>query len=159
VGPHFITLGVMSVHGTTVFEEISPAECHTLLGLSSVGRVAVSVNALPVILPVNYAWTDGDVVFRTSAGTKLAAATAGAVVAFEVDQYDHGGTHGWSVLVQGRAAEIVDPVEIAAARMLPLHSWALDGDADHYVRIRTATISGRRFRPVEPRSGPDDTIR
>ncbi len=148
----------MSVHGTVVFEEIPAADCHTLLGLESVGRIAVSVNALPVILPVNYAWCDGDVVFRTSAGTKLAAATAGAVVAFEVDSYDDGGMQGWSVLVQGRSGEIVDPAEIASARKLPLRAWALDGSADHYVRIRTATISGRRFRPVEPGDRQDETI-
>jgi nitroimidazol reductase NimA-like FMN-containing flavoprotein (pyridoxamine 5'-phosphate oxidase superfamily) len=123
-----------------------------------VGRIAVSINALPVILPVNYAWSEGDVVFRTSAGTKLAAATAGAVVAFEVDHYDHAGTHGWSVLIQGRAVEIVDPAKIASARRLPLHSWAMDGGADHYVRIRTATISGRRFGPVEPVDRRDERI-
>ena len=144
--------------GTVVFNEISPEECLTLLDLADVGRIGVSVHALPVILPVNYVIHDGDVVLRVSSGTKLAAATAGAVVAFEVDHHDHHGTSGWSVLVQGRAEEIVDPGELTQARMLPLHSWALDGSADHYVRIRTATISGRRFQPVEPGDRTDESI-
>ena len=58
--------------------------------------------------------------FRTVAGTKLDAATANAVVAFEVD----GGTErnqgdgAWSVLVRGVAREVNDPAALQAARAL-----------------------------------------
>ena len=99
----------MSVHGPVVFQALSSEECLEYLARKPVGRIAVSVQALPVILPVNYVMREGDVVFRTNSGTKLAAATAGTVVAFEVDHYDHNGRNGWSVLIQGRAAEIVRP--------------------------------------------------
>jgi nitroimidazol reductase NimA-like FMN-containing flavoprotein (pyridoxamine 5'-phosphate oxidase superfamily) len=148
----------MPISGAIQFEEIPPDDCLMLLDLAYVGRVGVSVRALPVILPVNYVMHEGDVVFRTSAGTKLAAATAGAVVAFEVDHHDPHGTRGWSVLLQGRAEEVVDPAQVAQARTLPLHSWALDGAADHFVRLRPTTISGRRFRPAELAELPDETI-
>jgi len=141
--------------GSILCEEIPPDECLVLLDLAYVGRVGLSVHALPVILPVNYVVHKGDVVFRTSAGTKLAAATAGAVVAFEVDHHDPHGTRGWSVLLQGRAEEVVDPERVAQAATLPLHSWALDGAADHFVRLHPTLISGRRFRPAEL---PDETI-
>jgi nitroimidazol reductase NimA-like FMN-containing flavoprotein (pyridoxamine 5'-phosphate oxidase superfamily) len=150
--------GEMPIGGTIQFEEIPPDDCLMLLDSAYVGRVGVSVQALPVILPVNYVMHEGDVVFRTSAGTKLAAATAGAVVAFEVDHYDPHGTRGWSVLLQGRAEEVVDPAQVAQARTLPLHSWALDGAADHFVRLRPTMISGRRFRPAELAELPDETI-
>ena len=53
--------------------------CPTLLSLAYVGRIGVSVAALPLILSVNHVMHQGDVVFRTSSGTKLAAATADAV--------------------------------------------------------------------------------
>lgn len=89
----------------------------------------------------------------------MAAATAGTVVAFEADDYDDNGRCGWSVLVQGRAEEIVDTEELRRARQLPLHAWALDGAADHYVRIRTAVISGRIFRLAPPRDGLAQEIR
>jgi nitroimidazol reductase NimA-like FMN-containing flavoprotein (pyridoxamine 5'-phosphate oxidase superfamily) len=88
----------------------------------------------------------------------LAAATAGAVVAFEVDEHDPHGTSGWSVLVQGRAEEVADPAEVARARTLPLHSWALDGAADHFVRLRPTTISGRRFQPAGLAALPEESI-
>jgi nitroimidazol reductase NimA-like FMN-containing flavoprotein (pyridoxamine 5'-phosphate oxidase superfamily) len=154
----FRDTGEMPIFGTIRFEEIPPEDCLILLDLAHVGRIGVSVQALPVILPVNYVVHEGDVVFRTSSGTKLAAATAGAVVAFEVDHHDAHGTRGWSVLLQGRAEEIIDPVQVAQARILPLHSWALDGGADHYVRLRPTMISGRRFQPVGLTELLDETI-
>jgi nitroimidazol reductase NimA-like FMN-containing flavoprotein (pyridoxamine 5'-phosphate oxidase superfamily) len=156
--PSFRHTGKMSVSGPIQFEEISPDDCLILLELAYIGRVGVSVQALPVILPVNYVMHEGDVVFRTGAGTKLAAATAGAVVAFEVDHHDPHGTRGWSVLLQGRAEEVVDPERVAQAATLPLHSWALDGAADHFVRLRPTMISGRRFQTAGLAEGPDETI-
>ena len=150
--------GQMPITENIQFEEISPDECLMLLDLAYVGRIGVSVGALPVIVPVNYVLHEGDVVFRTSAGTKLAAATADAVVAFEVDHHDPHGTRGWSVLLRGRAEEIVDPAQVAQARALPLHSWALDGAADHYVRLHPTMISGRRFQPTGLGTPPDGAI-
>ena len=82
---------------------------------------------------------------RTTPGTKLDAATSAAVVAFEVDSYVSDGSVGWSVVVQGVAAEITDPDELARARASPLDSWALDGSADRFIRIEMSKVSGRRF--------------
>ena len=123
---------------------LSPSECEQLLARTTVGRVGISIGALPVVLPVNYAMLDGDVVVRTGAGTKLDAALAGAVVAFEVDHVDPIYHEGWSVLVQGRATEIADPADIERARALPLRPWA-PGTRDRFIRIPAEVISGRRI--------------
>jgi nitroimidazol reductase NimA-like FMN-containing flavoprotein (pyridoxamine 5'-phosphate oxidase superfamily) len=123
---------------------ISEEECALLLTAGRVGRVGVSQGALPVVLPVNYAVLDGDVVIRTGAGTKLDAALAGAVVAFEIDSVDPVYHAGWSVMVQGRAREVVDPDELKRVRALPLAPWAA-GVRDRFVRIATERISGRRI--------------
>ena len=123
---------------------LSPAECERLLAQTTVGRVGISIGALPVVLPVNYAMLDDDVVIRTGAGTKLDAALAGAVVAFEVDHVDPIYHEGWSVLVQGRATEIADPADIERARALPLRPWA-PGTRDRFIRIPAEVISGRRI--------------
>lgn len=124
---------------------LSEDECVRLLGSVPLGRVAVTVGALPVVLPVNFSLLDGDVVFRTVAGTKFHAASAGAVVAFEVDSYDPDGSSGWSVLVQGVARVVTDPDLLDRVRQLPIDPWAIDGAADRVVRITTSRISGRRF--------------
>jgi uncharacterized protein len=118
----FRDTGGMPISGKIQFEEIPPDDCLKLLKLAYVGRIGISIHALPVILPVNYVLHEGDVVFRVGSGTKLAAATAGAVVAFEVDHSDPQGTSGWSVLLQGRVEEIVAPAQIAQARTLHLQS-------------------------------------
>ena len=122
--------------------------CMTLLERAHIGRVGVSVAALPVVLPVNYAMLDGDIVICTRPGTKLDAALVGAVVAFEVDHVDPIYHAGWSVLVQGRASVVDDPQTLAKAARLPLRPWA--GRAGHrYVRIRAELMSGRRLHPEE----------
>jgi nitroimidazol reductase NimA-like FMN-containing flavoprotein (pyridoxamine 5'-phosphate oxidase superfamily) len=127
-------------------QHLTPEECLRLLATVPVGRVGVTMDALPAVLPVNFVVTGGAVVFATVAGTKLDAATAGAVVAFEADSVGTSeAPGGWSVLVRGVAREITDPAEIEAARALPLESWAWDGVADRYVRIEPTVVSGRRI--------------
>lgn len=66
-----------------------------------VGRVVVSEHALPVAFAVNFAVLDGDIVFRTSTGSKLGAAVHKAVLAFQADSTDRDLGSGWTVLVQG----------------------------------------------------------
>src|SRR5688572_7047714 len=103
-------------------ETLPPGECLRLLAATSVGRVGVSVGALPAILPVNYV-LDGDrIVFRTGAGAKLASAVRNAVVCFEVDRVDETWQSGWSVLVTGMATELTG-ADAERARSLPLHPW------------------------------------
>jgi nitroimidazol reductase NimA-like FMN-containing flavoprotein (pyridoxamine 5'-phosphate oxidase superfamily) len=128
-------------------EVLTREDCDHLLTQQSFGRVGLSIAALPVVLPVNYGVLDGDVVFRTVEGTKLAGAAAGAVVAFEVDDIDREG-HGWSVLVVGRAAVIVDGVDRARADAVIPATW-LPTEPSHIVRVRSELVSGRRLVPAD----------
>jgi uncharacterized protein len=120
-------------------------ECLQLLSQQPVGRIGISVGALPVILPVNFVVRDGHIRFRTVEGTKLAAATRHAVVAFEIDSYEIDGSAGWSVLVQGVASEVTDEEvrnDVMAAIPRP---WGSGDDARRIVEINIQSISGRRF--------------
>jgi uncharacterized protein len=51
------------------------------MGSVPVGRIVYTRQALPAVALVNFALIDGDIILRTSAEGKLAAATRGAVVA------------------------------------------------------------------------------
>jgi len=125
---------------------LSRRECLALLATVEVGRLGVSIEALPAILPVNFRLFRDRIIIRTVPGTKLDAAAAQAVVAFEVDDYDPQGTWGWSVLVRGAGAEIVDPGELAEVQTLPLQAWAFkNGQADRFLHIETTVVTGRRF--------------
>jgi nitroimidazol reductase NimA-like FMN-containing flavoprotein (pyridoxamine 5'-phosphate oxidase superfamily) len=125
-------------------EVLSRDECLLLLADAHLGRVALSVGALPVVLPVNYTLMDGDIVVSTVSGSKMDAALANAVVAFEIDGADPFYHQGWSVLVRGMARLITDPDELARAATLHLRPWA-SPTASHYVRIRSEVVSGRRI--------------
>jgi nitroimidazol reductase NimA-like FMN-containing flavoprotein (pyridoxamine 5'-phosphate oxidase superfamily) len=131
---------------------ISRDECLRLLATATFGRVGVSVDALPAILPVTIVVIDEAVVFRTVPGTKLAAATQRSVLAVEADEYDADAGDGWSVLVRGVASELTrtDAME-RVRRQLP-ESWIGPGAGEHYVRVACDLVTGRRLRrPV--RSG------
>lgn len=106
--------------------------------------MVVNVDGVPVALPVNFALLDDDIVFRSSPGTKLSAAVEGAVVGFEVDRIDPVFESGWSVLIQGPSSVMTDDEELLRARRLHLRAWA-PGERTHFVRIRSESVSGRRF--------------
>jgi uncharacterized protein len=125
-------------------ELLTEAEARALLASEDLGRVGVTMGALPVILPVNYVVIDGDIYFRTSAGSKLNAATANAVVAFEVDQRDRSTRTGWSVLAVGICEQVLEVELLLRAAATGLEPDA-DGRRGHLVRIRPELISGRRI--------------
>ncbi len=135
--------------------ELSRARCLELLATAGLGRVGVSLRALPVILPVRYAVIGGRVVFRTAPGSKLTAATRRSVVAFEADRHDPCGAWGWSVLVQGVASEVTDPaVQAAALQLLPDDLPFLHGEPARLVAVDISLVSGRSFGAVPEESGP-----
>ena len=119
-----------------------------LLATATLGRIGVTDGALPTILPVNFLFDGERILVRTTVGTKLHAAAAGAVVAFEVDDFDPIYHSGWSVVVTGTAEEVSDPDELAQARRAHLPHWApTDG---HVIAIDPAIVSGRRIIPGHP---------
>jgi nitroimidazol reductase NimA-like FMN-containing flavoprotein (pyridoxamine 5'-phosphate oxidase superfamily) len=120
-------------------EELSRRECLELLGTEQFGRIAVVLAGRPEIFPVNYALDSADcVVFRTSPGTKLAAAINHQVV-FEVDHIQADRRSGWSVIVHG----IAQPTTTVRPGTRPLDPWL--HDKQQLVRITRRSISGRRL--------------
>jgi len=119
-------------------------ECLELLAGGSLGRIAVTIGAVPAIFPVNYQLVDGRIVFRTGDGTKLHHGTKSAVVAFEVDDVDPATREGWSVLAVGLAREVPEgPLADAVLERLP-HPWA-PGERQHVIAIVPEFVSGRRI--------------
>jgi nitroimidazol reductase NimA-like FMN-containing flavoprotein (pyridoxamine 5'-phosphate oxidase superfamily) len=128
--------------GTTGLRSMPRQEVWDALRAGSVGRLAFVVDGWPVVLPVNYALDDQDIVFRTAPGAKLAAAPS-TRVAFEVDGVDALYEAGWSVLAFGIAEE-VEGAEAERLRSLPLKPWA-PGDRSHWIRVRVLEVTGRRI--------------
>ncbi|HYY82102.1 MAG TPA: pyridoxamine 5'-phosphate oxidase family protein [Actinomycetes bacterium] len=126
------------------WQELTKQECFRLLADQRLGRVVLTDDLGPLALPVNFLLDQHTVLFRSDEGTKLAAASRGARVAFEVDGTDEATRTGWSVLVRGEAVVVTDPAELARVRRLPLSPWAPGAKAS-YVRILPAVLTGRRI--------------
>ncbi len=109
-----------------------------------VGRIGVSVDALPAIFPAFVKMVGDSIVFRTAPGTKLHFATTGAIVAVEIDNVDETTGEGWSVLVRGVASEIIDGPDFESARTELETTW-LEGAREHLVAVKTDLVTGRRL--------------
>ena len=131
-----------------VFEELDEDECLKLIARGGIGRIAYTGRFGPVVLPVNYVWRDGAVVFRTAAHGPLdedlrtGITDADYKVAFEIDSIDLASQRGWSVLIQGPAHHVAGAEE-EEVRRAGVESWA-PGDRELFVRIVPSRITGRR---------------
>ena len=135
-----------------VVEVLSREACLDLLSRAEIGRVVLTSQALPTAMPVNYVFDGTDIMFRTGAGAKLAAARAGTVVAFEVDDFEPALRVGWSVVATGIATPLAGPEEIEAANHLNIGTWVETSQA-HYVRLRPQMLTGRRISLVQAEAG------
>lgn len=124
-----------------VLQPLTTEQCETHLAVGGVGRIVYSSGRGPVALPVNFEYTQGEIVFSTDEA-KAAAVEARNVVGFEVDRVDEAMSEGWSVIVTGEARQITDPEERQRLASLDLVGWA-GGDRHSLVAIRPDEITGR----------------
>ena len=130
------------ITGHDVVVTLPEEEAWEFLRGRELGRLAYHLVGEVHIAPVNYAVSEGRVVFRTAPGSKLLGVVMNQDVAFEVDTFDeHEAT---SVIARGTATLLRDE-EADRAAQLPLHSW-VPTDKDEFVAIDVTEISGRSFR-------------
>ncbi|MGY1747644.1 pyridoxamine 5'-phosphate oxidase family protein [Modestobacter sp. SYSU DS0511] len=127
-----------------VLEVLSDAESRRLLETAAIGRIAYTEGALPAIQPVSFAVVGAEIIIPTRHGSKVAAASRGAVVAFEVDEHDPADRTGWNVTVVGASRLIRDPAEVAALDATGARAWA-PADDPCYVAIGMTLLRGRRI--------------
>lgn len=128
---------------TTRFHILSQARCAQILHDQTLGRIGfVDDHGTPQIYPVTYRFHNGRIYFLATGGSRLAQATSGRQVAFEVDGWIPATGTGWSVLVSG-ICTLADAVEAKDAAETGLRPW-LQGDIPmRWVRIVPERISGR----------------
>ncbi|MET0993803.1 MAG: pyridoxamine 5'-phosphate oxidase family protein [Mycobacterium sp.] len=145
-------------------EDLDREQCLELLQTVRVGRLVFTEDALPAVQPVNFRLWHGHVVVRIGGGAKLAAAARNLVVGFQADELDPDLRTGWSVTVVGHAQGITDASELVELAGTFSQPW-VDGRRDHFVRIRTEQVTGRRLRapvdvqPTEQQPCPVGVIR
>lgn len=168
-GPHdhFIRIAIERVTGRRItsavpdgdaseplVETLDENSCLRLIAPAGVGRIAFHGRYGLTVLPVNYVFHEGAVVFRTTPGgamdEDLRTGISGAdyVIAFEIDRLDERTREGWSVLLHGTAHHVEDPAERATLAELPVHPWP-GGPKDRYFRIVPTRVTGRRIHRPE----------
>ncbi|MEU0370105.1 pyridoxamine 5'-phosphate oxidase family protein [Streptomyces sp. NPDC006283] len=102
-----------------------------LLGRIPYGRLAMSMRAMPFVVPARHIVVDGRVVLRLHAAFDYHRACCGSVVAYGADNLNSGSAALWSVQFTG-TAETVRPSATELQRF---------GRQPH-------RIDGQEFRPV-----------
>ena len=137
-----------AVPGT--LDEIAYDECLELLRFGDLGRIALSLEGGPTIVPVNYRLlqTPGCtwIVLRTRPGNLLDRDRVPA--AFEIDHVDRSRNEGWSVLVRGTLLHVDPDAADVRARFDP-RPW-VTGERDRWLVLEPFSITGRRLHTAGP---------
>ena len=131
----------------TGFQTLADSECLGLLRAGTVGRLGLTANALPVVVPVRYGMAGRCAVFAVAAGATLGSARNNVVACLAIDAIDAMTGVGWMVLATGRLREIADPSAIAFDDGLPLHASVLNS-AEHIGAMDIELLSGTSSRPA-----------
>lgn len=124
-----------------VLEPLTPTQCHALLKTGGVGRVIFNASRGPVAHPVNYRFSNGEVLFNTTVNTATELESQPRV-GFEIDHIDDVFTEGWSVIVTGPARRVDNPDELVEHATHGLSPWA-GGARGVVVAIAAAEVTGR----------------
>jgi len=137
-------------------DEIGRDDCVELLRFGTLGRLAIDLDGVPAIVPVNYRLVEDAhltwIALRTRPGNLLDRDRV--PVAFEIDDVDHRTREGWSVLVRGLLLQ-VDPDAASFAELHDPDPWV--PERDRWLVIEPFTITGRRLH-VAPSDVPPAAI-
>ena len=101
--------------------------CWSLLAASSLGRVALSVRALPVIVPVRYTVEGSALRLEPAVWPGIDDGRLLSVVAFQADGFDVGSDRVWSVHAVGRIDALPASASPSSSATLEIRPSHLEG--------------------------------
>lgn len=112
---------------------LARAACLALLAPGGHGRVAATMRAVPIIIPVTFVILGEDVVFSPGVGPGLSRAVADSVVAFEADQVGSDGQALWEVHVTGVARALTQTTNAPDFRLSSeiIAGWRNEASCHH----------------------------
>lgn len=126
--------------------ELSADVCMALLTEHRVGRLAINDPRGPLVVPINYRFGAGLVIFRSDIGTKLSAAEGAKSASLQIDHADEINRVGWSVLVRGRLREVVLPDELEEIALIADEPIVAGDGKAHHVVLQPSMMTGRVTR-------------
>jgi nitroimidazol reductase NimA-like FMN-containing flavoprotein (pyridoxamine 5'-phosphate oxidase superfamily) len=134
-------LGSSSALPGAILEPLTPAQCRAHLGAGGVGRVIFLASRGPVAFPVNYRFSNNEVLFNTTVKAARELESQ-ALVGFEIDRIDDAFSEGWSVIVTGSARQVDHPDQLVEHAAHAARPWA-GGARGAVVAITLAEVTGR----------------
>jgi hypothetical protein len=135
-------------------DALSERECWELLATVSVGRLALSVHALPVILPVQYCLDGRRLAVCLGHHALPERALDETILAFAADSIDPVTRSGWLVQVQGKSV-IPNKLRIdtdcgspAAAQVIDIEPGKISGHRMHMCPFINALLAASRPLPA-----------
>ena len=117
-------------------------ECLTLLSRSQFGRVALSMRALPVIVPVRYSVIGTDIRLSVS-DDQLAQALDGQVACVQADGFDEDHGQRWTVFATGPVSRIGGLQVLGTLPSTAPGESALDVERERAFSLQAKILSGR----------------
>lgn len=108
--------------------------CARLVATASVGRIAFTHCALPVVVPVALGTPSEPLIFEVGDGALLNAARSAQVVCFQTDS-GSVGAGSWSVAIVGHLCVHAEPADSF-------------GEAATLIELRAELVTGRRREPA-----------
>ena len=132
------------------WEQIPSQRCWELLATASVGSLALSVRALPVILPVQYYVTGHRLTVCLGHHSIPARSLNETIIAFTAGAIDPAARSGWSVQIQGRSSVPgLDGLDTAcgqptAGQIAEIEPGTITGYYVHLCPFIDAVLAGRQ---------------
>jgi len=139
--------------------EMTPTEIDDILRAQSVARLACQEGGRPYIVPVAYAYKDGEVLVHSLEGAKVRIMRANPRVCFQVDAIEQidawRSVMGWGDFEELHGDEARSALDVLKDRLLPPDA---SGDGDPFAppgmedkvvlfKVRLLELSGREARP------------
>lgn len=126
------------------FRVVHEQECLELLATTTVGRVAFVNEDGTQLVPLNFAYIDGEIYFRTAEDSILAGLAGNDDVAFGIDHHAELYREGWNVTVRGAVSLVSDPaLRDQVLTWSRLDPWA-GGTRGVVLHLARRTVEGRR---------------
>ncbi|MBS7632290.1 pyridoxamine 5'-phosphate oxidase family protein [Candidatus Bathyarchaeota archaeon] len=114
--------------------EMNLEEIKQFLTCSRVGRISVSLETSPYIVPVGYVYTEGVIAFHTCMkGLKVEAIRKNPNVCFEVDESASDASWFKSVIIFGKATIIEERSKMVPYLQKLIDKYRVPTDFDEYM--------------------------
>jgi len=126
-------------------DHFDDAQCLALLGRVRFGRVALSLKALPIVVPVDYIVSGEEILFAMPLD-QVAKALDQRIAALQADGVDEDSGQRWTALAIGPVRRL-EGIEIRRSVSASLSLPGSDRRGELF-RLQPAVLSGRWMDPL-----------